>query len=198
MTKIFNLIICGYGGQGVLTLAEIISRAALEENYKVTESELHGLAQRGGPLDCHIRMGKNQEFFSPLIRRGEADLIIALDLLEAWRACYFANKKKTKIISNEEIGFLGKWQGTDKKQMISQIKKNSQEQEFIEATKIVKENVGIIGPLNIFMLSQALKKNYLPLKRETVWRVIEERLKGKNLEINKKVFYWGQTPKTDR
>ena len=64
MTKFFNLIICGYGGQGVLTLAEIISRAALEENYKVMESELHGLAQRGGPLIAILEWEKPR-IFSP-------------------------------------------------------------------------------------------------------------------------------------
>jgi len=195
MNKVFNLIVSGYGGQGVLTLAEIISRAAIKQGYEVSESELHGLAQRGGSLDCHIRIFKRNSsrlakahVASPLIRQGGADLIISLDLLEAWRACYFANKKSTKIVANLELAPFKDKSFLNKNRIVSQIKKNTQKQEFIEATKIVKEAVGDITPLNIFMLSRALNKKYLPLKRETVWQVIKERLKARNLEANRKVW----------
>ena len=88
--KTFNLIVTGYGGQGVLTITKIITTAAMLQGYDVKEAELHGLAQRGGSLDCHVRFGS--KVYSPIVPRGKADLIISLESLEALRACYWANE----------------------------------------------------------------------------------------------------------
>jgi len=56
--KDFNLIIVGTGGQGLITLLQILAEAALIEGYEVKTSELHGLSQRGGSVEVHIRFGK--------------------------------------------------------------------------------------------------------------------------------------------
>jgi indolepyruvate ferredoxin oxidoreductase beta subunit len=58
MPKNFDIIITGVGGQGVLTLLQVIDEAALVQGYDVKSSELHGLSQRGGSVEAHIRFGK--------------------------------------------------------------------------------------------------------------------------------------------
>ena len=96
----FNIVIVGTGGQGLITLLQIIAEAALFEGYEVRTSELHGLSQRGGSVEVHIRFGK--EVFSPLVSQGEADLILGLEMQEALRAYPFANSG-TAFLLNKKI-----------------------------------------------------------------------------------------------
>ena len=81
--KTVNVFFCGTGGQGVLKAAEICAVAAMHEGYHVKKSEVHGMAQRGGSVESHVRFGK--EVFSPLITAGEADVLVGFDGPEASR-----------------------------------------------------------------------------------------------------------------
>ncbi|MDD2702785.1 MAG: 2-oxoacid:acceptor oxidoreductase family protein [Candidatus Omnitrophica bacterium] len=74
---IVNILFCGRGGQGVLAAAEVCGWAAVLSGFHVKKSEMHGMAQRGGSVESHLRFGK--EVFSPLIPKGEADFIIPFD-----------------------------------------------------------------------------------------------------------------------
>lgn len=181
MKNNFNLIITGYGGQGILTIAEIISKAALKQGYEVKESELHGLAQRSGSLDCHVRFGKN--IFSPLVTRGCADLIIALEALEALRACYWANNKSALLVNSKLYRVSGSLN-----QVLSNIKKIIKNVYVIDADSAVEKETGNIEMANMFMLGYALKKGLLPLNKKIVWETAAERIHEKFLESNKKVF----------
>lgn len=181
MTKeTFNMIIAGYGGQGILTIADIIVHAALREGFEVTESEMHGLAQRGGSLECHVRFGKKID--SPVIPRGSADVIIALDALEALRACYWANKN-TKILINEKIFNSS----MNIKEIIGKIRKIAKVY-LVDADKIVEQLTGDISNVNIFMLGYAVQKKLLPFSREKVWSAIQEKIRKNLLEGNRRVF----------
>jgi len=91
MNKPFNIIITGVGGQGVITLTQIIAEAALIEGKDVKTSELHGLSQKGGSVQTHIRFGK--KVYSPLIAEGKADLILSLEIIEGLRKINYANSK---------------------------------------------------------------------------------------------------------
>lgn len=181
----FNLILAGYGGQGVMSLVEIIGKAAMEEGYEVKSAEVHGLSQRGGSLQCHLRFGK--KIFSPLVRKSGADLIISLELLEAWRACYYANKNtviltEKKLLNPDPIS-----QKIKPEHVLEKIEKVAKV-EAINASDIVKKIAGETTMVNIFMLGVALKKNFLPLKKENVWGAISSKIRPQFLEINKKVF----------
>lgn len=83
--KNFNIILVGVGGQGIITLTRILAQAALIERYDVKTSELHGLSQRGGSVEAHVRFGA--KIYSPLVKRAGADLIISLEIQETLRAC---------------------------------------------------------------------------------------------------------------
>ncbi|HNX05531.1 MAG TPA: 2-oxoacid:acceptor oxidoreductase family protein [Opitutales bacterium] len=81
--KTVNVFFCGTGGQGVLKAAEICAVAAMHEGYHVKKSEVHGMAQRGGSVESHVRFGG--EVFSPLIPAGDADVMMGFDAAEAAR-----------------------------------------------------------------------------------------------------------------
>ena len=180
----FNIVLTGVGGQGILTLQKIISEAAMKQGYDVKASELHGLAQRGGHIECHVRIGK--KIHSSLVRQGNADLIIALEPLEGLRATYYASKQKTIFLLNTyEIIPLsvyigeGKYPSMDK--ILDNIKDFSKKIFSINASEIVKRTTGSIISTNIYMLGYAVAENIIPIKKEFV-------LDGMKKVIKKKYF----------
>jgi len=175
----FNIIIAGYGGQGVLTLADIIARAAFLSNYDIKQAELHGLAQRGGSLQINVKFGK--KIYSPLVLKGQADLIIALDALEALRACSYANKK-TIIITNKKVFRL------DSLKKVLRELKARRKVYSLDADRISEKITGNITSTNILMLGYAIRKKILPLKRDAVWLAIKEKIKPEFLDEARKVF----------
>ncbi len=94
-----NIYMIGVGGQGLITTSNLIGAAATSRGVKALTSETHGLSQRGGSVDVHVRLG---DVNSPLIPLGGADLVIAFELLEAFRAAPYINEN-TKIIVNSRL-----------------------------------------------------------------------------------------------
>jgi indolepyruvate ferredoxin oxidoreductase beta subunit len=80
----FDLVIAGVGGQGVLTIAAVLDRAAHEAGLYVKQSEVHGMAQRGGAVSAFVRMS-DQPINSDLIAKGHASLLLSIEPLEALR-----------------------------------------------------------------------------------------------------------------
>lgn len=153
--KEFNIIVAGVGGQGALTLGTIIAEAALKQGYDVRTTELHGLAQRGGSIPIHIRFG--EKMYTPLVLEGEADLIIALEPLEALRSAYLGsrNHKTTFLIDNYKMppitvsAFGEKYPTMD--EIVNHIKPFSGKIIVLEASKIVEKETGSILTSNIFL-----------------------------------------------
>ena len=90
LIKTWNVLFCGTGGQGVLTAAEICALAAMHSGYHVKKSEVHGMAQRGGSVESHIRFGPH--IFSPLIKPSQADYIVCFHEGEGHRLNYYLKK----------------------------------------------------------------------------------------------------------
>lgn len=104
MKEVNNILIVGLGGQGVLLASDVISMAAFKSGYDIKKSEVHGMSQRGGSVTTHIRFGP--KIYSPLIKRGEADFIVALKNSEIERVKDFLSKDG-KVVSVPE-GLLDK------------------------------------------------------------------------------------------
>ena len=96
-----NVLIVGVGGQGVLLASEILAEAALRSGFTVKKSEVHGMAQRGGVVSSHVRFGR--VVFSPLIKRKEADVILAFEEAEALRWLPFLSPKGFLIVNRQRI-----------------------------------------------------------------------------------------------
>ena len=79
--KITDILIVGVGGQGILLAGDVLSTVCLIAGNDVKQSEIHGMAQRGGSVSCHIRFGK--KVYSPTIELGSADYLLSFELLEA-------------------------------------------------------------------------------------------------------------------
>ena len=96
---ITNVLFSGVGGQGIILASKILTKCAFVSGYMVKESELHGMAQRGGSVTSHVRFG--EEVYSPLIHKGRADFMVALEELEGLRYAYYL-KPDGKVILNQK------------------------------------------------------------------------------------------------
>ena len=97
MTK--NIMIVGVGGQGTLLASRILGNTVINEGFDVKLSEVHGMSQRGGSVVTYVKYG--DKVYSPIVDKGEADIILAFELLEAYRALPYL-KKGGKIIVNDQ------------------------------------------------------------------------------------------------
>ncbi|MEM0320075.1 MAG: 2-oxoacid:acceptor oxidoreductase family protein, partial [Candidatus Nezhaarchaeales archaeon] len=95
--KQVNIVLSGIGGQGILTLASILGTAAVIEGYDVRVAEVHGMAQRGGAVVCHVKIGKIVN--SPLVMEGSADVLLSLELSETIRALNFLKPRGVVVMS---------------------------------------------------------------------------------------------------
>ncbi|MBM4422225.1 MAG: indolepyruvate oxidoreductase subunit beta [Chloroflexi bacterium] len=94
-----NLIFAGVGGQGVLLIAELTARAAVRVGFDVKQTEVHGVSQRGGSVESHVRFGP--EVFSPLVIAGQADVVVGLEKLEGLRYANCINRQGGILLIND-------------------------------------------------------------------------------------------------
>jgi indolepyruvate ferredoxin oxidoreductase, beta subunit len=97
----YNILIVGVGGQGVLLASELLSGAALEAGYDVKKSEVHGMAQRGGSVSSHVRLG--ERIRSPLIPEGLADALLAFEQAEALRWIHFVKPEGVAVVNEKRL-----------------------------------------------------------------------------------------------
>jgi len=98
MTEITSILFAGVGGQGIVLTSKILSSALIQAGYDVKMSEVHGMAQRGGSVTTQVRFG--EKVFSPIIGKGEADILVAFEKIEAMRYVDYL-KLKGKLIAND-------------------------------------------------------------------------------------------------
>ena len=121
-----NILICGVGGQGTVLAAKVLSQAAISGGEHVLSAETIGMAQRGGSVTSHVRIGEG--IFSPLIPKGQADIIISFEAAEAVRNIEYLKADGTVIVNKKVVqpttaSLTGKTFSED--EMISYLKKTA-------------------------------------------------------------------------
>ena len=185
-----NIVLTGVGGQGVITAANILGKAALKAKVNVFVSEVHGMAQRGGSVNCSVRMGNVS---GPLVASGPADVILSTEPIEALRYIEYSNKN-TKIITdiNPVIPFtvsVGSEEYPDIEKVYKDLT-NYGKLYKIDAVKI-SIDAGAIITKNIVMLGALAATGVLPFKTEILLETILENVPAKFKDINKKAFEGG-------
>ncbi len=181
----FNIVIAGTGGQGLITLLQILAEAAFSEGYEVRTSELHGLSQRGGSVEVHIRFGR--KIYSPLISQRKADLILSLEMQEALKAAYFANPK-TDFLINKYIVPIPLQKTLSEEEILQNLKKVSKNIDVVPAEKICQEKLGAAVVSGVYLLSLAVFKKIIPLNPNSIKSAIKKIIPAKYLELNLKTF----------
>ena len=101
MKKKTSILMAGVGGQGVLLASEILTDVMMNAGYDVKKSEVHGMAQRGGSVTSHVIVG--EKVYSPLIRKGEADILFSFEILETMRYLEYLKKECVILVNNQKI-----------------------------------------------------------------------------------------------
>lgn len=179
MEKTFNIILTGVGGQGIITLLQVLDEAALVEGYKVKSSELHGLSQRGGSVEAHVRFGS--EIFSPMVSVGQADLILALESLEALRESVKAGKQTKFLVNDYFLPFLN---APSKEEVISKLKALKNELHLVPASQTCKDKLQKEVVCTIYLLGYASNKGLLPISKASLLQAIKNVVPEKYRELN--------------
>jgi len=185
-----NVVLTGVGGQGVITAANILGKAAVRAKVNVFVSEVHGMAQRGGSVNCTVRMGRVS---GPLVASGTADALLSMEPIESLRYIGYTNKN-TKLITDitPVIPFTVSV-GTEKYPPINEVFKELEKYTNlykIDATKIARE-AGAIITKNIVMLGSLAATNLLPFDEKILLETILDNVPAKFKEVNKKAFEGG-------
>lgn len=178
----FNIILRGVGGQGIITLINILDEAAFIEGRDVKSSELHGLSQRGGSVEAHVRFGN--KINSPLVSASNADLIIGLEQTEALRGAMQV-RKETKLLIND---CFMPFDGGPKKEEVLNILGKFANLHLVKASEICKEKLQneVVG--GVCLLGYGAYKKIIPLKPESFLKAIEKVIPQKYLQLNKQAF----------
>jgi len=190
--KVFNILIAGVGGQGVLLTSKIIAEAALLQGLDVKQSEVHGMAQRGGSVLSQVRFG--DKVFSPIIAEGEADLLIGFEPLETARYLHFLRDGGIVVYNIHPIGTIGVSIGkeTYPQDIHETIRKHAPKTHPFDATHVAVE-VGEKRAVNLVLMGAVLR--FLPLKEAFVDEAITNSVPNKVLDINRKAFLAGKAQK---
>lgn len=148
-----NIIIAGVGGQGILTIATILDMAAMHAGLNIKQAEVHGMSQRGGEVQTHLRIADGQ-IFSDLIPMGQADLILSVEPLESLRYLPYLKKDGAIVTSDEPFKNIGNY--PDEQKVLDTVRKSAENVVFVDATKIANE-LGNPKSYNIVMLGAAAR-----------------------------------------
>ena len=185
MTK--SIMLVGVGGQGTLLASRILGNVVIEEGFDVKVSEVHGMSQRGGSVVTYVKYG--DKVYSPIIDKGEADIILAFELLEALRALPFLKKGGKMIVNTQAIDPMPVITGVAK--YPEDIAKKLQEAVDtlpVDALSLAKE-AGNIKAVNVVLIGVMAKSTDIPYEK---WvEVIKKTVPEKFLEINLKAFDLG-------
>jgi indolepyruvate ferredoxin oxidoreductase beta subunit len=185
-----SVVLTGVGGEGVVTAANLLGKAAVKAKLNVFVSEIHGMAQRGGSVNCTVRIGN---VFGPLIASGTADAILSSEPVETLRYIQYSNKN-TKIITSITpiIPFtvsVGMEKYPDTSLVFKELSSYG-ELYKIDAVKIAQD-AGSLVTKNIVLLGALAAFDILPFKSEILLETIIENVPPKYREMNKKAFEGG-------
>lgn len=186
-----NVVIVGVGGQGILTTSGILARAAMKAGINVVTAETHGMAQRGGSVEVHVRLG---DVKAPLIPEGHADVMIALEPSEALRYSKFLNEKSMVILNTRKIippsvtAGSGKYPELD--EILAELKKITPRVIAVNASEIA-EKAGNVLSANVVVIGMLLGYFPMPFQLEHVEEVIREVMPERIVDLNLKALKMG-------
>lgn len=186
-----NIVIAGVGGQGTLLASKIISTAARRENLFVRTSETIGMAQRGGSVSSHVRIG--DPALSPVIPFGKADLLLGFELAEAARMIPRLKKGAKGVVNvdriipaNVSLGQGVYLAGQYRELLDRELPRGV----FISAAALACK-AGDVRTLNVVMLGAACGAGLLPFSGETVREAMKECVKPRLFAMNETAFELG-------
>lgn len=183
-----SVMIVGVGGQGSLLASRILGNVLLSEGFEVKVSEVHGMSQRGGSVVTYVKYG--DKVYSPVIEKGEADLIISFEQLEGARYVPYLKKNGQIVVSTQTIEPMPVITGKAKypENIIDKLKNEGIDVTAVDALGLA-EQAGSSKASNVVLMGVVSTK--LGFAKEVWTKALEECVPAKFLEMNKKAFDLG-------
>lgn len=187
-----DCLLCGVGGQGVVLASKLIASAAIEQHKFVRTTETIGMAQRGGSVVSHVRIG--EEIQSPLIPFQSADVILAFEPAEAVRCLPYLKENGTVIVSSKAVkpvtATLGgiSYTGIE---MLEYLKKKVKNLAIVDGEDICQQ-AGSSKVLNVALLGAVAVSGVLELSMEEIHTAMRTHVKEKFLEVNEHALELGK------
>ena len=188
--KVYSLLFAGVGGQGVLLGAEVTALAAVREGYDVKQTEVHGVSQRGGSVETHVRFGT--KVWSPVVTPGKADLVVGLEALEALRFAHFGDRQHGVILVNQHEIIPGSVKDAERDYPHGSaefIRSRGYRVLAMEASRLASE-LGDGRMANVVMLGAV--STFLPLSHETWLDALRQRIPERFRQPNLQAFAAGR------
>ena len=195
----YNILLTGVGGQGLMLLSAVLGEALVAADIPVVTQEQHGLAQRSGSISAHIRIG---EAYSPMIPYGSADMIIAMEAMEALRYIEYLRKDGVIIMNSrlmhpviETSNIVAKRRENLSYVTLEQIREKlaivTDHVQVIDANQLATES-GNPRTENIVLLGAASRATGFPLSRSQLLDAVKRIVPENTVEANIKAFEYGE------
>lgn len=188
MSNVKNILLVGVGGQGTILASKLLSAGLMEAGYDVKMSEVHGMSQRGGNVSTQVRFG--DKVYSPIIGKGEADLIVAFEKMEALRWAEYLKEGGKMVINDLEIPSVPIQQGkvTYPPAILEELAGKATT--YVFKASAIAEELGNPKTMNVVLLGALVKALDLP---NVDWEaVIRTNVKPAFVEMNLSAFRAGQ------
>lgn len=187
MKDTFSVMIVGVGGQGTLLASRLLGNAVISEGYDVKVSEVHGMSQRGGSVITYVRFG--EKVCSPIIEKGEADIILSFELLEAARYLPYLKKGGKLIVNTQKIDPMSVVIGAATyPDGVLEMLQSKADTVAVDALSLAT-SAGSSKAVNVVLMGVAAKQ--LDIKKEVWLDTIAQTVPPKFKEMNLKAFELG-------
>ena len=183
-----NILLCGVGGQGIVLASKLIAQAAMENSLPVMSAETIGMAQKGGSVFSHVRIGS--DLSTPMIPKGGADVIIGFEPAEAVRMLPYLKKEGTVIVNScptKPVTAMLSASSYTGKEMLAYLKKNVERLTVVDCERAASE-IGSLKVVNMILLGAAAATGELPISMADIKSCLAKRLKPQLLEMNYKAL----------
>jgi len=189
--KKIDVLITGVGGQGTVLASDALGDVAVASGYDVKKADVLGMAQRGGSVVSHVRLGRNVH--SPLVKKGGVDFLLAFEKLEAARWWQHLRRGAVAIVNDHAVPPLSVTSGADAYPadgaVLGLLRRRTRRVHLVNAGDIASE-LGNPRVLNVVMLG--LLSPFLPISEEQWRRALTERVPARFLELNLRAFARGR------
>lgn len=179
-----SVILCGVGGQGTVLASKLISYAAMAKGDEVKSAETIGMAQRGGSVTSHIRIG--EEAFSPLIPKGKADVMIAFEPAEAVRNLDYLKPDGVVVVSQKAVKPVTASLSAkvyEGQEMLDYLGKHVSRLVIVDGQQVMEE-LGSAKVLNVVLLGAAIACNEIDITVDEIKAAIREKVPERFYELN--------------
>ena len=192
MSRNYNFLLAGVGGQGTILASNVLAEVALATGFDVKKSEVHGMAQRGGSVNTHVRWDA-ERVYSPLIGQGEADFLLVFEEAEALRYAEFLKPGGAAVVNKHTIEPITVTSGgahyPTEDELKSTYEQLTERLYLVPGTTIAQE-LGNVRAANVVLLGAL--STFLDVPLETWLEVIAARVPPKYVELNRQAFLKGR------